>query len=246
VSNSRSCVRALSICLAWTVSSILVLVWPNSYLAQAPASAHVPTEVAWTEDAIASASGGDPVRGLLIARRCDRCHGSEGFSAAGAVPNLAAMDRLSFWKQMEDFRSGHRGSSLMEPVAAALSSRDFADLAAYYSVLPDTPDPLASHAFPQSSPPPGHAGLAVRLITLGDGQRGVPPCQACHGPVARVLGAPSLMTQNADYILAQLNAFAGGTRANDINLRMRSIAGQLTDIEKQAIAEYYGAGFGKH
>src|SRR5205085_6671290 len=39
----------------------------------------VPSDVAWTEDTIALASSGDPVRGLVLARRCERCHGTEGF-----------------------------------------------------------------------------------------------------------------------------------------------------------------------
>jgi len=86
--------------------------------------------------------------------------------------------------------------------------------------------------------------MAIELILFGDGRRGIPPCQACHGPAGSVKGAPSLTTQNAAYLLEQLNHFAKGDRANDINVRMRSIARQLTDQEKKALAEYYGAGLG--
>ena len=52
------------------------------------------------------------------------------------------------------------------------------------------------------------------------------------------------MTQNADYLLNQLEAFANGTRANDINEPMRTIAELLTEDERHALAEYYGAGLG--
>jgi cytochrome c553 len=55
---------------------------------------------------------------------------------------------------------------------------------------------------------------------------------------------PSLATQNADYVLKQLEEFANGTRANDINQSMRTIAALLTEEEKQALAEYYGSGLG--
>jgi cytochrome c553 len=41
-----------------------------------------------------------------------------------------------------------------------------------------------------------------------------------------------------------LEAFASGTRANDINMRMRTIASQLTDAERHAVSDYYGAGLG--
>jgi cytochrome c553 len=56
------------------------------------------------------------------------------------------------------------------------------------------------------------------------------------------MGAPSLATQNANYLLEQLDGFASGSRANDINMRMRSIAMQLTEDERHALAESYGAG----
>ncbi len=52
------------------------------------------------------------------------------------------------------------------------------------------------------------------------------------------------MTQNGDYILNELEAFANQTRANDINEPMRTIAVLLTDEERRALAEYYGAGLG--
>ncbi|HWO29277.1 MAG TPA: hypothetical protein VNO32_10820, partial [Candidatus Acidoferrum sp.] len=61
-------------------------------------------------------------------------------------------------------------------------------------------------------------------------------------PIGFVVGAPSLATQNATYLLEQLEAFASGRRANDINLRMRSITTQLTEEERHALAESYGAG----
>lgn len=201
----------------------------------------IPSNVAWTATTIAQASSGNPLRGLIIARRCDRCHGREGFSSL-AVPNLAAMDRLVVWKQLDDFRAGKRSSPVMQPIANSLSLEDTADVAAYYWMMPIAPDPMDDRAFPQPLPDPKHEAVAVRLITAGDGSRGLPPCQACHGPIGLVTGAPSLTTQNAPYLLEQIEAFASGRRANDINLRMRSIAAQLTEEERQALSESYGAG----
>ena len=185
-----------------------------------------------------------PFAELLIARRCSHCHGEEGFSSVPAFPNLAGEDQLSFWKQMQDFRSGKRISPLMDGIANKLSPRDSADLAAYYSMLPTASDPQESRAFPQAMRDPLRARIAIRLIVLGDGQRGIPPCQSCHGPVAYVKGSPPLATQNGGYLQEQLEHFANGYRTNDINVRMRSIAGQLTEDEKTAVSEYYGAGLG--
>jgi cytochrome c553 len=52
------------------------------------------------------------------------------------------------------------------------------------------------------------------------------------------------MYQNSDYVLNELEAFASGNRANDINMPMRTISALLTDDERHALAQYYGAGLG--
>jgi cytochrome c553 len=76
---------------------------------------------------------------------------------------------------------------------------------------------------------------------MGDEQRGIPPCTACHGPNGYKIGAPPLAGQPAAYIERQLAAFAQGLRQNDINEQMRTIARQLTPGEMHALAVFYGA-----
>jgi len=231
-------ILALAILLLLCGKAVVI----GSDVAEAPV--RIPSNVAWTAETIAMASSGDAFRGSLIGRRCDRCHGREGFSSSSSpsVPNLASMDRRVIWKQLDDFRSGKRSSHVMQPIANSLSLRDSADVAAYYWMMPIAPDPQDDRAFPQPLSDPRHEAVAGRLIGTGDGSRGLPPCQACHGPIGFVIGAPSLATQNGTYILEQIEAFASGRRTNDINLPMRSIAVQLTEDERHALAESYGAG----
>ena len=112
----------------------------------------MPSYVSWTQETLAAASAGDAFRGMLLAKRCDHCHGSEGFSATGSTPNLAGMDELAIWKELEDFRSHKRISRAMEPIAESLSSRDVADVVAYYSKLPVFTDPQDNRNFPGSAP----------------------------------------------------------------------------------------------
>lgn len=209
------------------------------------APARIPSNVSWTQETLAAASSGDAFRGLLLAKRCEHCHGAEGFSATATTPNLAGMDRLAMWKQMEDFRSHKRTSRAMVPIADSLSAQDVADVVAYYAKLPVFADLQDNRIFPQSRPDPNHAATALHLISFGDGERGIPPCQACHGPLAYRIGVPSLANQNGDYILSQLEAFARQQRDNDINMPMRTIAALLTEEERHALAEYYGAGLGQ-
>lgn len=211
-------------------------------LADAPN--RVPSYIEWTPQTTATASSGDAFRGSLLAKRCEHCHGDEGFSPIASTPNLAGMEKLAVWKQLQDFRSGKRTSRVMNPIAQSLAAQDVVDLVAYYSRLPVFTDLQDNRAFPQARPDGGHESMASRLIQFGDGERGIPPCDACHGPIAYRPGAPSLLTQNADYVLDQLEAFATGKRANDINEPMRTIAGLLTEEERHALAEYYGAGLG--
>jgi len=224
--------------------AIIVAVCSLVLVASDTAPDHVPSLVAWTPENIAAASSGDAFRGMLLARRCDHCHGSEGFSPIGSTPNLAGMNKLAIWKQLEDFRTHKRLSRAMEPIAESLSSRDIADVVSYYAALPVFPDPQDNRVFPQTRPDSGPAALASRLVTFGDGDRGIPPCQSCHGPVAYRPGVPSLATQNGEYVLNQLEMFADRSRANDINMPMRTIAALLTADERHALAEYYGAGLG--
>jgi len=239
--NSRS--SASGWIVGWLATSILVA---SSLLLAASDSApdRIPSLVAWTPETLATASSGDAFRGLLLAKRCDHCHGDEGFSAVANTPNLAGIDKLAIWKQLEDFRTRKRLSHAMDPIAASLSPRDEADVVAYFSKLPVFNDPQDNRAFPQPRPDPARAAIASRLVSFGDGERGIPPCQACHGPVAYRPGVPSLATQNADYVLNQLKAFSNRTRANDINQPMRTIAALLTEDERHALAEYYGSGLG--
>jgi cytochrome c553 len=224
----------------WNFAGIAALVLAASDVAPA----RIPSLVAWTPETIAAASSGDPFRGMLLAKRCDHCHGSEGFSAIASTPNMAGMNKLAIWKQLEDFRAHKRRSRAMEPIAESLSPRDVGDVVSYYAALPVFPDPQDNRVFPGTRPESGRAAIASRLVTFGDGERGIPPCQSCHGPVAYRVGVPSLATQNGDYVLNQLEMFADRSRANDINMPMRTIAALLSEDERHALAEYYGAGLG--
>jgi cytochrome c553 len=230
-------ILALALAAAFTATSILLHAGDG-------AAERIPSYVAWTPENIVAASSGNAFRGSLLAKRCDHCHGAEGFSSVGWTPNLAGMNTLAIWKQLQDFRSRKRTSRAMGPIAESLSARDVVDVVAYVSALPVFPDPQDNRVFPQAQADAAHSAIASRLITFGDGERGIPPCQACHGPVAYKVGVPSLMTQNGEYLLNQLEAFANRTRTNDINEPMRVIAGLLSEDERHAIAEYYGAGLG--
>jgi cytochrome c553 len=83
-----------------------------------------------------------------------------------------------------------------------------------------------------------YAADGGQIAANGNG-REAPPCSACHGAQGEgQSGAanPRLAGLDSEYLIAQLNAFAQGSRDNEA---MSPIAKALTPDERQAIAIYY-------
>jgi cytochrome c553 len=198
----------------------------------------IPTYIAWTDTTIRQAANGDPKRGEVIAQDCTACHGKKGLSTQAWIPSLAGLDPLVLYKQLDDFRSGTRMSAPMSAIAQSLTPQQYADLAAYFASLPGLPESRGER------PPRPHSSYrnqdpVERLIYAGDPKRGIAACASCHGPGGYRIGAPALTKQNETYIDQQLHAFAQGTRANDMNMPMRTIAAMLTESEMRALARAY-------
>jgi cytochrome c553 len=83
-----------------------------------------------------------------------------------------------------------------------------------------------------------YAADGGRIAANGNG-REAPPCSACHG--AQGEGQPDAATPrlaglDGEYLIAQLNAFAEGSRDSEA---MSPIAKALTPDERQAVAKFY-------
>lgn len=198
----------------------------------------IPTYIAWTETTIQEATAGDRKRGEFIATNCTACHGEKGLSTQAWIPSLAGLDPLVLYKQLDDFRSGTRLSGPMTAIAQSLTPQQYADVSAYFASLPGLPENRGERA-PRSNSSYRNRDPVQRLIYAGDPKRGIAPCASCHGPGGYRIGAPALAKQNELYLEQQLQAFAQGTRANDMDMPMRTIAGTLTDSEIRALARAY-------
>ena len=168
-------------------------------------------------------------RGATLAQRCAICHGPQGVSDANS-PNLAGQFAAVTYKELIDFKTGARVNVVMSPFAANLSNQDMLDIAAYYSYLPRVPSNKLDPAV-----------IAPPIVTIGAPMRNIAPCGSCHGDSDTKAGSPWLGGQSAVYIKAQLQAFAAGTRRNDISQQMRNIARQMTAEEIDQVARYYEA-----
>jgi cytochrome c553 len=76
------------------------------------------------------------------------------------------------------------------------------------------------------------------IAANGNG-RGAPACSACHGEHGEGqpdAAYPRLAGLNSEYLIRQLNAFAGGGRDSEA---MQAIATALVPDERKAVAEFY-------
>ena len=171
---------------------------------------------------------GKPIQighGATLALRCSVCHGARGLSGAD-TPNLAGQYADVIYKQLLDYQRGARTNSVMNAMTSSLGEEDIRDLAFYYGYLPRE----RRHADLSSAP---------ALIRVGDPMRNIPPCASCHGAHEGKTGAPELGGEPKTYLRHQLSSFADGTRRNDANADMRSVARHVSPDEMTAVVNYY-------
>ncbi len=198
-------------------------------LVSAPSS-----RVAWTLETVRLARSGDAVRGKRLHKDCADCHGPAGNVATPDVPDLGGQDVLYTYKQLQDYRTRSREHFIMSESVASLSDRDMADLAAFY----------AAQKPPRSTGAASVSNAAVvELVSVGDGVRLIPACDACHGERGagnpRFYGMPALQNQKIQDLVVQLTAFRSGERGNDVYRVMRDVSKRLSDAEIAGLAAYY-------
>lgn len=210
---------------SWLVSFCRALGVPQAApdLASAPPGPH--SVIILTHHLLEAPTPDDIGHGATLALRCTPCHGPTGISYANS-PNLAGQYAITVYKQLRDYAAGVRTNAVMTPMAQSLADQDMREIADYYSSLPK---PAAARL--TAEPPP--------IVRWGVPMRDVAPCGSCHGSIDHTLAAPLLNGEPRAYLLAQLEAFAAGTRVNDIDGQMRAVAHGMTAAEITAAADYY-------
>jgi cytochrome c553 len=83
------------------------------------------------------AAEGDPVAGKEKTAMCAGCHGIPGYKTAFpvtySVPKLGGQHAAYMVKALQAYKSGERSHPSMRAVAAGLTDKDMADVAAYYA-----------------------------------------------------------------------------------------------------------------
>jgi cytochrome c553 len=191
------------------------------------------SQVSWDPQVMKILAAGNTRRGAaLAARTCAACHGDKGLSQSN-FPSLAGQSPYAIYKQLSDYRTGARTHPQMSPVAKQLAPADLAAVAAYFSA--------ASHEYAAIGARDLIGEIEIeRLAREGDSARRIPACLSCHiNGVGGPIETPVIIGQSREYLLNQLNAYAGGQRRNDVYGRMRDIARKLTPEEREALARYF-------
>lgn len=175
---------------------------------------------------------------LVTSAGCVACHGPDGNSPSDLYPKLAGQNARYIEKQLLDFQLGAktegkegRNNAVMWEQSKNLTAQQIADLAAFFSSQ-KTEAGVTQEQFVEAG---------QKLFRGGDAANGIAACIGCHGP--RGMGNdparfPQLSGQHPTYIIAQLQAFRAGERANDPNGMMRLLAARLTDKQIEALAHY--------
>jgi len=84
-----------------------------------------------------AAEAGDPVAGKNKTTMCAGCHGIGGYKTVFPevyhVPKLGGQHAAYLVKALQEYKAGNRSHPTMHAIAAGLSDKDMADLAAYYA-----------------------------------------------------------------------------------------------------------------
>jgi len=157
--------------------------------------------------AIEAAEGDVGVDAAMDDRYCTTCHGADGIgNIAIEAPRLAGMEAWYLKRQLENFRSGIRGTHgqdiqgiAMQPMAAKLTDESIADIVDWVGTWEYVPTEATIEG------------------NINQGRTAYQSCAACHGANAEgneALGAPALAGQNDWYMLTQLKNFRAGYRGS--------------------------------
>jgi cytochrome c553 len=180
-----------------------------------------------------AAVAAEPEATSLATRVCSACHGAAGISISPVFPNLAGQQAAYVMLQLDAFRSHQRGDpnaqAYMWGMASQLSDDTIQALANYYAAQKPATIAASKNAALLAS--------GKKIYTEGISAQNVAACASCHGANAEGAAAfPRLSGQHVDYLVAQLQGFKSGLRANAPI--MLGVTQAMTTEEMTAVATY--------
>lgn len=210
-----------------TLFSIVVASVTGMAQAQAPAQAPTAAQAAAQLKAAVSIDA--------TVATCVGCHGIKGYQASFPevykVPKIAGQSARYIASALTEYKQGNRRHPTMRSVAASLSEKDIAEIAAHYEALGKDPA-VTLPATADKAPDPQVAALLQKAA-----------CVSCHGAnFAKPIDPsyPKIAGQHADYMFVALKAYKADNnpsvgRTNGV---MGAIAKQFSNAELKALAAY--------
>lgn len=180
----------------------------------------------------------DAAAGQKKADMCIGCHGIPGYQASfpqvHKVPKIAGQNGAYIAAALGAYKKGDRKHPTMRAIAATLTDKDMADLAAFY----EGQGASSLKAVSATAAPAPSAEVAA-LLAKG-------ACASCHGadynkPINAAY--PKLAGQYADYLALSLIAYGttGNPQIGRNNAIMSAQVKQFKHSELRAIADYLGS-----
>lgn len=81
----------------------------------------------WAQEVPAATAARD------LASSCAICHGTNGVSAGGGMPQLAGQSKETLARHLKDFKDGRRPATIMHQIAKGYSDEQLELLAGYFA-----------------------------------------------------------------------------------------------------------------
>jgi cytochrome c553 len=156
----------------------------------------------------------------VAAAACAGCHGSAGVTQIPAIPSLVGLEPKYLTEAMKAYKSGQRKNDTMKAILASVGEPAMNNIALFYALQPATA---------QKNPAAGDKAA---------GKEAAASCAGCHGEegVSGSPATPSLAGQDAQYLVAALQAYKAGSRGDET---MKAMAASLDDKAMKNLAAFY-------
>lgn len=190
--------------------------------------------VACATSFVQAQEAGDAKAGETKIAMCIGCHGIKGYQASFPevykVPMISGQTASYIVAALTAYQKGDRKHPTMRSVAAGMSAKDMADVAAYYESHGKDSAPVV----PEKAAEP--TGKVAELLTKG-------ACTSCHGANLNkpmVPGYPKIAGQHRDYLYVALKSYKSENQATwgRNNGVMGGVAKQFTLAELKEISAY--------
>ncbi|WP_329603146.1 c-type cytochrome [Undibacterium baiyunense] len=172
-------------------------------------------------------------------KACVACHGQEGRATSdGFYPRIAGKPAGYLLNQLRHFRDGKRVYPLMTYMVSHMNDVYLQEIADYFASLNP---PYAAPQTSQATPIEMERGRY--LVKVGDAERKLPACIACHGDKMTGVAPfiPGLLGLPRDYLVAQLGAWKTGSRHAAAPDCMQTVAKQLDASDIAAVSAWLAA-----